>query len=1148
MQIIQKMRPYKFLFSFIFFYFLFFSLSAQTNSFSFQASSRAFNSIENNSPSEVYFNGQPFDIVDDDESDLITIPFSFNYLGVDFTELAVSSNGYIALGARYSNNRIMPLAGDLYLNRSQGGKLLYKTIGTGQNQSFIIEWVNFAIFGIFYPDPTYTFQIVLHPTGQFELNYGPKNDNSNYNLFQRSIVTRLTSFINDNYDQSNVSNLGTDAVYPQQPLSNNTFTPNLNFTFTPPRPTFANPGPVTICQNGSYFLDPSTTNGTWVSSDPSVATVDSKGYVSGLTPGITTISLENSGVTVSASITVESDSELSIIDPLAQAAYKINNNPQGPIGGTINYVGYNGFNYSSQTRPINSGFYKASLQSGNEAGCPYQFYIYRCSTCGIVPSYGTRPQGTLTGNTIQANGTGQLIYTSSNGEGPFMIVYQLIGGETKTVTDVSSGEPFNIGPYSSTTSYKLISVTDEDTKASTDFANTIGTISIVDPPTATLSGELTICPESTATLTLTTTGTGNITVTLSNGTVVNTTSGTTTFSVSPTINTTYTISSVIDISGAGTSNGTASVTINNSPELAVITSQPIASVTIDEGTSTTLSVTATGATGYQWYKDGNEIIDATTISYTTENTLSATGTYYVIVNGACSTTVSSTNSVVSVTALPQGTLTGSSINEGETGYLSFISSNNPVGGPFTIVYQPSGGSNITISNVTSGATISVTTGTPTRTTTYTLVSVLDENTTLSRTTGFTGATATITTFVELALSLDAGNLSSYPGNGNIWYDLSSNGINPTFITGATAPTFSPLYGGIFNFDGNQDMTLPLDDLPYGNSAFTLNAWAKATSIDGSCNFIIAYGNPTYGETRFLGSCEGNYNFGGFGGPPYDVQGSAFPLDTWVNMTGTYDGTTAILYVDGVQIATGTPNWNTVQQSGFIGKQVGGLTQRWNGSISNIQLYNRALTATEVLNNYNNSKSKFSLSNIAIGTQIWTDKNLDVTTYRNGDVIAQITNTTDWANATEGAWCYYNNDPANEAIYGKLYNMYAVKDPRGLAPQGWHIPTDAEWTTLGTFLGGDEVAGGKMKSTGTSVWDSPNTDAINNSGFTGLPGGYRYDNGTFDRIGNAGFWWSITQYNDNALYLRRLEYDNGNLKIDKNTYDMHGGFSVRLIKD
>jgi len=416
-------------------------------------------------------------------------------------------------------------------------------------------------------------------------------------------------------------------------------------------PTFTNPGPVTICEKGSYFLDPSTTTGTWLSSDPSVATVDAKGYVTGLIPGTTTISLENSGGTVSASITVGSSSELSITDPLAQASYKINNNPQGPIGGTINYVGYNGFNYSSQTRPINSGFYKASMQSGNEAGCPYQFYIYRCSTCGTVPSYGTRPEGTFIGDTIQANGTGQLVFNSSNGlVGPFTIVYQLIGGETKTVTNVSSGQAFNLVTTTITTSYKLISVTDETTKSSTDFANVIGTISVVPPPTATLTGgSQSICPGATADLNVAITGTGAVTVTLNDGTVVTFPSGTIsgTISVTPASATTYTISSVVDITGSGTSTGSSTV---NFYAPASITVQPVSPITIIEGSTATLSVTATGepTLNYQWYKDGNAISGANSYSYTTTNTTSAAGTYYVIVSTTCNV-VSSTTSTVSVT-------------------------------------------------------------------------------------------------------------------------------------------------------------------------------------------------------------------------------------------------------------------------------------------------------------------------------------------------------------------------------------------------------------------------------------------------------------------------------------------------------------------
>ena len=106
--------------------------------------------------------------------------------------------------------------------------------------------------------------------------------------------------------------------------------------------------------------------------------------------------------------------------------------------------------------------------------------------------------------------------------------------------------------------------------------------------------------------------------------------------------------------------------------------------------------------------------------------------------------------------------------------------------------------------------------------------------------------------------------------------------------------------------------------------------------------------------------------------------------------------------------------------------------------------------------------------VIIGTQTWTQTNLNVSHYRNGDIIPQVTDPTAWANLTTGPWCYYNNDPANGAIYGKLYNWYAVNDPRGLAPIDYHIPTDAEWTIIIDYFGGENIAGGKMKSTGTSL--------------------------------------------------------------------------------
>jgi uncharacterized protein (TIGR02145 family) len=203
----------------------------------------------------------------------------------------------------------------------------------------------------------------------------------------------------------------------------------------------------------------------------------------------------------------------------------------------------------------------------------------------------------------------------------------------------------------------------------------------------------------------------------------------------------------------------------------------------------------------------------------------------------------------------------------------------------------------------------------------------------------------------------------------------------------------------------------------------------------------------------------------------------------------------------------------------------------------------------------------SLPNVTIGTQVWQSTNLDVATYRDGTPIPQVTDPTAWANLTTGAWCYYNNDPANNATYGKLYNWYAVagihdNDPNTpnkiLAPLGWHVPSDAEWTNLSTFLGGETVAGGKMKSTGTiqagtGLWQNPNTAAINESGFTGLPAGYRDNNGTlFDTIGYDGYWWSSSESNTASAWFRLLNYSTGDATRTNGIKEL--GFSVRCLRD
>jgi len=185
--------------------------------------------------------------------------------------------------------------------------------------------------------------------------------------------------------------------------------------------------------------------------------------------------------------------------------------------------------------------------------------------------------------------------------------------------------------------------------------------------------------------------------------------------------------------------------------------------------------------------------------------------------------------------------------------------------------------------------------------------------------------------------------------------------------------------------------------------------------------------------------------------------------------------------------------------------------------------------------------------VSICCQRWMTKNLDVTTYRNGDAIPKVTNNAEWAALTTGAYCYYNNDSTTYAVtYGKLYNWYAVNDPRGLAPEGWYIPTDFEWTTLANCLGGDDVAGGPLKEIGTTHWITPNTGATNLSGFSGLPGGVRASYGPFASIGNNGIFWSSTEFNTGNAWYHNLNYLNDDLfgAVDSK----NNGFSIRCLRD
>lgn len=185
--------------------------------------------------------------------------------------------------------------------------------------------------------------------------------------------------------------------------------------------------------------------------------------------------------------------------------------------------------------------------------------------------------------------------------------------------------------------------------------------------------------------------------------------------------------------------------------------------------------------------------------------------------------------------------------------------------------------------------------------------------------------------------------------------------------------------------------------------------------------------------------------------------------------------------------------------------------------------------------------------VKIGSQIWMVENLKTTRFNDGEAIPLIEDNYQWSNSTSFARCFYLNEESSyKPTYGALYNWYAVNSGK-LCPKGWHVPSDAEWTTLCNYLGGDSIAGEKLKESGHDHWKDMGVDATNESGFTALPGGTRYFNGGFDYIRYQGVWWSSTKLNaTSSAWVRELDTDTRSVK--RCYYFKVDGISVRCIKD
>ncbi len=184
------------------------------------------------------------------------------------------------------------------------------------------------------------------------------------------------------------------------------------------------------------------------------------------------------------------------------------------------------------------------------------------------------------------------------------------------------------------------------------------------------------------------------------------------------------------------------------------------------------------------------------------------------------------------------------------------------------------------------------------------------------------------------------------------------------------------------------------------------------------------------------------------------------------------------------------------------------------------------------------------TSVTIGTQVWMVENLKTTKFDNGDSIPTTTSDISAQSAPIYQWVY-NDLITSAATYGRLYTWYAAIDNRNLCPTGWHVPSLEEWKTLRLFLGGDSIAGGKLKQAGTTYWQAPNTGATNETGFTALPGGYRSLHGIYSGIKASGWFWSTS---DDAplAWGQSVHFDSDSLV--NWGYNKSAGVSVRCLKD
>jgi len=365
-------------------------------------------------------------------------------------------------------------------------------------------------------------------------------------------------------------------------------------------------------------------------------------------------------------------------------------------------------------------------------------------------------------------------------------------------------------------------------------------------------------------------------------------------------------------------------------------------------------------------------------------------------------------------------------------------------------------------------------------------------------------------------------------------------------------------GIVWSTNQNPDISLSTKTNEGGNSS---NFNSKISNLlPGTRYYVRAYATNSVGtaygqEQTFVTEKEAVVNL------PQLTTRSISSITQREAMSGgaiSFDGGSAILAKGVVWSRNREPNL-------FLSTKTneGGGTSSFISNLTNLaadtRYYVRAYATNDAGTEYGQEQTfmtekeaVFFSGYVTIGTQVWQTKNLNIDRFRNGDPIPQVRTKEEWEAAGERgqpAWCYYENNASNGIIYGKLYNWHAVKDARRICSLGWHIPSDREWTALTNYLGGEDVAGGKMKATGTAYWQTSNIGVTNESGFSALPGGFRSIDTNFNRISYNAYFWSETESYNNKGSLVRYLYDiNNGLNRYSDDLSKSFGASVRCIRD